>query len=159
MNIVIGMLIVALGLLLVRPVQAVNDSFVDGFIPSLMQNSLKMPALAEVLASGEVRMMALDGSGEKGRVSLREVPENMDTRITVKVSGLDPNTQYVPIYYQNRDCETEDSSIEKSIKGAFYPDASGNGEIEDTVKDSMNRIGSVSIRTSRDFELVACGKV
>jgi len=159
MNIVIGMLIVVVGLMLVRPVQAVNDSFVDGFIPSLMQNSLKMPALAEVLASGEVRMMALDGSGEKGKVSLKEVPENMDTKITIEVSGLDPNTQYVPIYYQNSNCEIEDSSIEKSVKGAFYPDNGGSGKIEDIVKDSMNRIGSVSIRTSKDFELVACGKV
>lgn len=159
MNIVIVAAAFVLAFVLVKPVQAVNDKLVYDLIPSLMNSTLKLPVLGEVLASEEIAVNAIDNSGKKGSVKLREIPRNLDTEISINFSGLKPDVQYLAIYHRNPTCKLEDSSIEKSVKGAFYPDGEGNAQVEDIVKDSVNRIGSVSLRTSKDFDLVACGSI
>lgn len=158
MNIVIAVGAFILAFVLVKPVQAVNFQLVNNLIPSLMNSSVKLPILNEVVASEEITINSIDTSGMKGSVRLKEIPKNLDTEVSINLSGLKPDVQYILIYHRNPTCELEDSSIEKSVKGAFYPDGKGTAQIGDIVKDSVNRISSVSLRTSRDFELVACGR-
>ena len=159
MNIVVGMVVIVLSLLLVRPVQAANRLFVDSFIPAVLQTSLRIPVLGESSFRLQSTISAVDGSNVQGTATLTSIDKNLDTKIGMKVSGLEAGEQYVPIYYQNDNCETEVDSFDKSIEGAFFAGENGEGEVEDIVKDSTNRIGSVSIRKAENFDLVACGRV
>ena len=153
------MLIVIGLLLLVKPAQAGDKTFVDNFIPGVVQNSIRDSFLSEVLASENIEVKAVDGSEASAKVTLNEVSQNLDTEISLKALGLQPGEQYIAIYHQNSDCAKEAGSIDKSIEGSFYATEKGEGEAKDIVKDSTNRIGSVSIRTAKDFRVVACGAV
>jgi hypothetical protein len=157
MDIIVGLLLVIAVLFLVQPAQAANDIFVDKLIPKV-SSSIRVPNIVGSLIGH--KEAEITGQEEiRGRAVLVEVPQNLDTQILVEVSGLKPGEQYVPIYYGNSNCEKEIDSVDKAVKGAFTADENGEARIEDRVKDSMNRIGSVSLRTTKDFKLAACGKV
>jgi hypothetical protein len=157
MNVIIGILLVIIVLFLVQPAQAANDLFIDNIIPKV-SSSIRVPNIVgSFIGRKEVKITGQDDIN--GRAVLVEIPENLDTQILVEVSGLKPGEQYVPIYYGNSDCKKEIDSVDKAVKGAFTADQNGQARIEDRVKDSVNRIGSVSLRTTKDFKLAACGKV
>lgn len=158
MDIVIGFLLVIMVLLLVRPAQAANNLFVDNIFPTV-SSSIRVPNIVGNLIGHKEAIIEGINSDISGRAILVDIPENLDTRILVEVSGLKPGEQYVPIYYKNTNCDKEIDSVDKAIKGAFSADERGEARVEDRVKDSINRIGSVSLRTTKDFKLAACGKV
>jgi len=159
MNIVYSLLIVIGLLLIVKPAEAENNLLVGNIIPAVMNSSLKIPFFPVALANSEIQIKPIKESNVRGMASLVEVPQNLDTKIILRVSGLEPGEQYVPIYYQNSDCTVEISSFDKLIQGAFIANEQGEGGAEDIVKDSINRIGSISIRRAQDFELIACGRI
>lgn len=159
MNVVLGLLILIVVLVLIEPVQAGSDLLVNNVIPSVKRESFGLPVIGKVFASSGGNIESVDGSNINGTIQLVEIPKNLDSQITVSVFGLKPDEQYIAIYHKNFNCEKEINSFEKSIQGAFFADVNGEGKVEDKVKDSVNRIGSVSIRRAGDFGVVGCGRV
>ena len=136
--------------------KAGSELIIGNFMPGIFNRVISDSVLGEAVGPN---ITEVNGSGIEAQASFTEIKENMDTRISVKASGMEPGGQYISIYYKNGNCEKEINSFEKSVNGAFFADEYGQGFSEGVVKDSVNRIGSISIRRAADFKLVACGRV
>jgi hypothetical protein len=146
--------------LLIEPVHANGDVLADNLMPVLMVGSLRVISPINIpprYERGDFGSPEQDGV--TGSVELDEIVKNYDTKVSLNLSGLDPETQYVAIYHHNPDCEIEIDTFDNVIQGAFVSDKEGKGGALDTVKDSIDKIKSVSVRKSEDFKTVACSSI
>lgn len=96
----------------------------------------------------------VNGSGVSGRVMLTSLPQG-GTLITVNVSGLQPGTQYVSLYYDNGTCELEPYSADDVIN-QYTAGPGGRAAFSKKVTDDLDEIHSVSVRLAQGFTLQAC---
>lgn len=96
----------------------------------------------------------VNGSGISGRVQLTALPQG-GTIITVNVSGLEPGTEYLSLYYENHTCELEPYE-EDDIINRYTAGPSGRVAFTKKVGDDLDEINSVSVRLGSDFSLKAC---
>ena len=96
----------------------------------------------------------VNGSGVSGRVMLTSLPQG-GTLITVNVSGLQPGTDYVSLYYDNGTCELEPYS-EDDVIHRYTAGPSGRATFTKKVTDDLDEIHSVSVRLAQGFALQAC---
>jgi hypothetical protein len=99
----------------------------------------------------------VNGSGISGRVMLTSMPKG-GTLITVSVTGLQPNTEYVSLYYDNNTCELEPYS-EDDVINRYTADSGGRATFTKKVTDDLDEIHSVSVRLSQGFTLQACASL
>lgn len=99
------------------------------------------------------------GSGISGRVMLTALPQG-GTLITVSVTGLQPGTDYVSLYYENHTCELEPYS-EDDVINRYTAGPGGRATFTKKVDDDLDEIHSVSVRLSQSagFTLQACADV
>jgi len=96
----------------------------------------------------------VSGSGISGRVQLTAMPKG-GTLITVNVTGLQPGTEYLSLYYENNTCELEPYS-EDDVINRYTAGATGRVVFTKKVTDDLDEIHSVSVRLGSDFSLKAC---
>lgn len=96
----------------------------------------------------------VNGSGVSGRVMLTSLPQG-GTLITVNVSGLQPGTEYVSLYYDNGTCELEPYS-EDDVINRYTAGPGGRATFTKKVTDDLDEIHSVSVRLAQGFTLQAC---
>lgn len=157
MNLLIALVIVGAILFSVRTVQAENDLTFEGFMPAVMQSSLRIPMFGGSPAVKEAELLP-EESSIQGSVRLTEIPANLDTKIQLRVAGLEPDIQFISVFHRNAECKNEDGSVSNSINGAFYGNEVGEASIEGEVEESINRIKSISIKQSSNFKTVSCIK-
>jgi len=132
-------------------------------IPLLALSLLMALILAAPLASGatdrhvNATLTEVNGSGISGRVMLTSLPQG-GTLITVSVTGLQPGTQYVSLYYENHTCELEPYS-EDDVINTYTGSAGGRATFTKKVTDDLDEIHSVSVRLAQGFTLEACADV
>lgn len=80
------------------------------------------------------------------------------TIITVNVTGLQPGTEYVSLYYENHTCELEPYS-EDDVINRYTASATGTAHFTKKVTDDLDEIHSVSVRLAQGFALQACADV
>lgn len=102
-------------------------------------------------------LQPVGGSSVTGSVQLTALPQG-GTVITVVASGLQPNTEYVSLYYDNGTCELEPYSADDVI-GRYTSGPNGNATVTGRLEDDLDEIHSVSVRLGGDFSLVACAAV
>ncbi len=101
-----------------------------------------------------VMLQPVNGSGISGRVELTALPKG-GTMITGQVMGLQPNTEYVSLYYDNHTCELEPYS-QDDIIAHYTASAAGRAEFHSKAGDDLDEINSISVRLASDFSLKAC---
>jgi hypothetical protein len=102
---------------------------------------------------------AIDDSGVSGFVTLHSLGKRNGTSITVHANGLDPQTEYISLYYDDDACTLEPYSEEDVIGDTYFPNADGIGHTAGEADDALNRIHSVSVRVNGSFNLVACATI
>jgi hypothetical protein len=102
----------------------------------------------------------LDDSGVHGKVHLSQLSSG-GTRILVQARGLTPGEEYVSLYYdeENTTCELEPYSEEDVIGGTYTANPGGNAHTSGVADEDLDEIGSVSVRSAKDFKLLACAEV
>jgi hypothetical protein len=99
------------------------------------------------------------GSSIHGKVHLRQLSSE-GTRILVQARGLTPGNEYISLYYDNPTCQIEQYEEDDVIGGTTYTaNPGGNAHISGVADDDLDEIGSVSVRSAQDFELLACARV
>lgn len=105
------------------------------------------------------RLHAVNGSHVQGIVDLIQLPNKSGTHITLIGFGLQPNNQYVSLYYSNHVCNLEPYSINDVIGGVYTANAAGVGTTQANQQDNLDEINSISIRNASDFHLLACANI
>jgi opacity protein-like surface antigen len=100
----------------------------------------------------------VNGSGVHGKVQLQQLSSD-GTRIHVLAKGLKPGKNYVSLYYDNDHCALEPYSEDDVIGGPYTANPGGIGHTSGTADDALDEINSVSVRSAKNFELLACAKV
>lgn len=112
----------------------------------------------EAASVTQVQFQPVAGSGVTGFVLLQ--PQTSGTFINVIVFGLQPNGQYVSLYYANHTCElAADSATNDRVGNVYVGNRVGVGVTEGMVGDSLDIINSVSVRIGKDLTLLACADV
>ncbi len=100
-----------------------------------------------------------NGSNVEGIVDLMQLPRNNGTHITVIGFHLNPNQQYVSLYYSNHTCALEPYSRDDVIGGIYIANKGGVGVTRANQHDNLDDINSVSIRDASTFQLLACADI
>jgi hypothetical protein len=79
--------------------------------------------------------------------------------IQVVAWGLEPDHDYVSLYYGNSTCELEPYSEEDVIGGVYTANRGGVGRTTGTADDDLDEILSVSVRDAETFDLLGCAVV
>jgi hypothetical protein len=129
------------------------------FRAAVLLLSLLALSIAAAVALGADRhvnatLTEVNGSGVSGRVMLTSLPQG-GTLITVNVSGLQPGTGYVSLYYENNTCELEPYS-EDDVINRYTAGPNGRATFTKKVADDLDEIHSVSVRLAQGFALQAC---
>jgi hypothetical protein len=99
-------------------------------------------------------LQPVNGSGISGRVELTALPKG-GTQISGQIQGLQPNTEYLSLYYENHTCELEPYS-EDDIIAHYTANAAGRATFSTKADDDLDEINSISVRLASDFSLKAC---
>ena len=99
-------------------------------------------------------LQPVNGSGISGRVELTALPKG-GTQISGQIQGLQPNTEYLSLYYENHTCELEPYS-EDDIIARYTANAAGRATFSTKADDDLDEINSISVRLASDFSLKAC---
>lgn len=91
------------------------------------------------------------GSGVSGFVQLTSVPQGSGTNIVVVAKGLQEGASYAALFHESANCSGAGDLI-----GTFVANGSGGGSIQGTVSNSIEQVGSVSVRLGSGT-LQACG--
>jgi hypothetical protein len=105
------------------------------------------------------RIDSVNNSNVEGIVDLFQLPDDSGTHITVIGFGLQPNQQYVSLYYSNHTCDLEPYSVDDVIGGVYTANSVGVGATQANQQDNLDEINSVSIRNAADFNLLACANI
>ena len=100
----------------------------------------------------------VNGSGVHGVVDLRQLSPN-GTHIMVSAKGLKPGKKYVSLYYDNHQCDLEPYSQDDVIGGRYSANRKGIGHTSGDADDDLDEINSVSVRSAKNFTLLACADV
>lgn len=104
-------------------------------------------------------LVPVGDSGIQGKVHLKQLSSG-GTRTLVQARGLTPGNEYISLYYDNSTCQIEQYEADDVIGGTTYTaNAGGNAHISGVAEDDLGEIGSVSVRSAQDFELLACARV
>jgi len=117
-------------------------------------------ATQEMAPVTQVQFYPEENSGVTGFVLLQ--PQTEGTFINVIVFGLQPNAQYVSLYYDNNTCDlaSEPEAADEPVGNVYVGNRIGVGVTEGVVDDSLDEIGSVSVRSATDINtLLACADV
>lgn len=104
-----------------------------------------------------VTLAPIDNPSITGAVRLEQIPAG-GTKIYVTAQALEPDTDYIALYYENHTCTQGPPSEYPSI-GTFTTDVKGNGWTLGGVGAELDQIKSVSVQRASDFILVACADV
>ncbi len=99
-------------------------------------------------------LQPVNGSGISGRVELTALPKG-GTQISGQIQGLQPNTEYLSLYYENHTCELEPYS-EDDVIAHYTANAAGRATFNKKLDDDLDEINSISVRLASDFSLKAC---
>jgi len=102
-------------------------------------------------------LVPVNGSGISGFVNLEGLSKG-GTVITVHATGLTSGTEYLSLYYGNHTCALEPYSADDVI-GHYVGGEDGTANVNAKVKDDLDEINSVSVRTAGDFALRSCADV
>jgi hypothetical protein len=106
-----------------------------------------------------VRLLPVGGSGVTGMAELEQMRRG-GTRIEVEARHLQPNHQYLSLYYGDHDCAIEPYNSTDVIGGGPYTaNAHGEGRTRGLADDDLDEINSISVRNADTFVLLACGDV
>ena len=97
-------------------------------------------------------------SGVHGTVFLSQLPTE-GTQIVVLAKGLKPGKRYVSLYYDNSQCALEPYSEDDVIGDPYTATPGGFGFTTGTADDDLDEINSVSVRSAKTFQLLACARV
>ena|SRR5215216_5237115 len=101
-----------------------------------------------------VTLEPVGGSGVSGFVQLTALP-NGSTNIHVHATGLTPGVTYSSFEYEASDCTGE-----FDLLGTFTANPAGIGNTHVKLDESLDEIGSVSVRTPDYFTMLfACAVV
>jgi len=117
-------------------------------------------ATQEMAPVTQVQFYPVDNSGVTGFVLLQ--PQTSGTFLNVIVFGLQPNGQYVSLYYDNNTCDlaSEPEAADEPVGNVYVGNRIGVGVTEGVIEDSLDQIGSVSVRSATDINtLLACADV
>ncbi|SRR6266487_15554 len=115
--------------------------------------SLAFGADKKVTASFET----LSSSGISGQAELSAMPQG-GTLIHETLRGLQPNTEYVSIFYLNGTCSPEAASAADVIQ-RFQANAAGIANFSQQVNKDLLSIKSVSVQLVSDLSVQACAAV
>jgi len=108
----------------------------------------------------QVQFQPVDNSGVTGFVLLQ--PQTEGTFINVIVFGLQPDAKYVSLYYDNDTCDlaSEPEAADEPVGNVYVGNRIGVGVTEGVVDDSLDEIGSVSVRSADDINMLfACADI
>jgi hypothetical protein len=109
-----------------------------------------------------VDLKPVNSSGVSGVVDLHQRhhhSKKSGTQISVSAQGLQPANQYVSLTYDNHTCALEPYSSKDIIGGTYTANQDGTGTTSGHVKDNLNKIDSVSVRSADGYTLLACADV
>jgi hypothetical protein len=99
----------------------------------------------------------LSASGVAGQADLQAMPKG-GTIIHGSVRGLQPDVEYVSVFYTNGTC-TPDAGSVANVIARFKGNPSGNGQFTGKVDKDLSEIRSISIQQATDQSLKACAAV
>ena len=99
-------------------------------------------------------LAAVSGSGVTGKVVLHAL-QGGGTRITVVAEGLQPDVEYVSIYYDNADCTLQPDS-QYDVIARYRGNERGKARVVGVSDDDIAAIHSVSVRLGNGLVLQAC---
>jgi hypothetical protein len=105
------------------------------------------------------QIQSVNGSNIHGLVNqTQERSGEGGTRVTLVAFGLQPDKQYLSLYYDNHVCALEPYSVDDVI-GNYSGNRGGVAVVHNTVTDNLDEINSVSIRDASNFQLLACADI
>jgi hypothetical protein len=104
------------------------------------------------------RLHSVGNSGVEGFASLRQL-KTKGASISLIAFGLNPEHNYVSLYYGNHACALEPYSADDVIGGIYTANRVGVGVTHGNADDDLDEINSVSVRDADTFKLLACGDV
>jgi len=113
---------------------------------------------AQVSSFTKAHLEPVGDSGVHGTVYLFQLPTE-GTQIVVLAKGLKPGKRYVSLYYDNARCALEPYSEDDVIGGPYTALPNGFGFTTGTADDDLDEINSVSVRSAKTFQLLACARV
>ncbi len=113
--------------------------------------SIALAASDRVVAPFE----SLASSGISGDARLNPMPSGA-TAIHVSLSGLQPNTQYFSLIYQNGTCTTGGTTTQLA---QFTANGSGKVQFNSQVAQNLTQIKSISVQLVSDQSVQACAAV
>jgi hypothetical protein len=111
-------------------------------------------ATAEAPRKAKSDFSSQNGSNVTGTVTLQET-HGGGTHIMIVAQGLDPDSEYVSLYYENGTCALEPYS-EDDIIARFKPNSQGTARINVRSEEAFDEIHSISVRSASTFDLRAC---
>ena len=100
----------------------------------------------------------LAASGVSGKVDLVGVAQKGETSIHGQARNLEPNTEYLVIWYRNTTCSPEAGS-ETQVVERFTSNPQGMSAFQGKVQIPVADINSVSILRASDLTAQACAPV
>jgi hypothetical protein len=103
-----------------------------------------------------------EGSSKVTGFVLLQSQASGGTFINVIVFGLQPDGKYVSLYYDNNTCDlaSEPDAAKDPIGNVYVGNKVGVGVTEGEIDDSLDKVGSVSVRTGpNDQTLLACADI
>ena len=117
-------------------------------------------AAQEMAPVTQVQFQPVNNSGVTGFVLLQ--PQTEGTFINVIVFGLQPDAKYVSLYYDNDTCDlaSEPEAADEPVGNVYVSNRVGVGVTEGVIDDSLDEIGSVSVRSADDINMLfACADI
>src|SRR4029453_1640485 len=99
----------------------------------------------------DATLESVGGSGVVGTVHLVQLPKG-GAQLHVSVRGLEPGHSYASFYYESANCDAPADLLK-----SFTANASGTAQIQGTIDEDVDEVGSVSIRVGPSYgDLLAC---
>jgi hypothetical protein len=123
-------------------------------LAALVVASAATVAVADSPRRAKADFHSMNGSNVTGTVSLMETQAG-GTHIMIVARGLDPDSEYVSLYYENETCALEPYAQDDVIE-RFKPNRQGVARINVRSEERFEEIHSISVRSASTFDLRAC---